>query len=89
MGDPIGARHELSERIKAKLVQRGASGSDVDRWAAAVMELVHAVEDEWDRLDVTPMSYAGEQWIDQRYLVVRIPAAGVHISRPLNRTVDP
>lgn len=93
--DPIGARRELRDRIKAKLA--GANRAlntriidlDVDALAGAVMELFYEVGDEWMRVDVTTLAEAGvvESWIDNRFLVARVPAQGVHMERRTDRTV--
>jgi hypothetical protein len=82
--DPWGARDELKRRIRAKLA---AAAVDPDALADRVMTLFYAVDDEWDRVETTTLGDSGERFIDNRWLVARVPVQGVHWERPVDRSV--
>lgn len=83
--DPIGARDELRERIKAKLEAGNdeAPGLLADR----VMTLFYRVEDWWEQLDVTTLGEPGESFVENRYLLAYAPVQGFSYTRPVDRTV--
>jgi hypothetical protein len=85
--DPYGARDELKRRIVARLAPILDSPMVADDCAAAVMELFYDVRDDWDRIDVTTLGQSGESFIENRFLVARVPVQGVAWSRPVDRTV--
>jgi hypothetical protein len=86
--DPMGARDELKRRMAARLT--AMLGADAARNAAIeLIGLFHTVEDDWDRIDVTTLAESGESFIENRWLVARVPVQGVTWSRPVDRTVAP
>jgi len=60
---------------------------DADRVADTVAAMFWTVQDDWDSTDITPVGYAGKQWLENRYLVARMPVQGVAMERPTDRTV--
>jgi hypothetical protein len=91
--DPLGAREELRQRIAAAIPQELITtphlAGDLTRLeiADAVMKLIYQVDDDWDRIDTTTLGQTGESFIDQRWLVARVPVQAVHWTRPVDRTV--
>jgi hypothetical protein len=93
--DPLGAREELRQRIAAaipaELIATPHLAGDLTRReiAEAVAKLFYTVEDEWQRMDITTLGEAGrkESWIDNRFLVARMPVQGVAGERKIDRTV--
>jgi len=89
--DPYGARDELRRRIADVLTTIGSElvTATPDLIAERVMTLFYSVEDDWDRIEVTTLGESGESFIDNRFLVARVPVQGVAWSRPVDRTVRP
>ena len=80
--DPFGARNELRERIRVKLVN-----AEPGNLVEAIMSLFYEVYDDWDHIEVTTLGESGESFIENRFLVARVPVQGVAWSRPVDRTV--
>lgn len=88
MSDPYGARDELRRRIAAKLrLDHNLTDQDCEHAAQLVAAMFYTVDDDWDYADITPMSYHGRQWLENRYLVARMPVQGIAFERPVDRTV--
>lgn len=88
--DPLGPKAELRERIMAALIpvlRRGPA--QADDYADAVMKLFYSVEDEWHRIEVTALGQAGESFIDNRFIVARVPVQAVNYERLVDRNVAP
>jgi hypothetical protein len=89
--DPIGAKNELRDRILSKLAPY-LSAAEVDdeliRFVVdQVMDLFPAVEDYWERIDITTLNESGESFIENRWLLTRVPVQGYHWTRPIDRSV--
>jgi hypothetical protein len=82
---PTSARDELRRLVMAKLLE--VTGVEIDGIAAdGIMRLFFAVEDEWDRTYITTWGDGGnEKWLDQRYLVARVPVQTVAGERRVER----
>jgi hypothetical protein len=82
--DPWGARDELKRRIRAKLAPAAV---DPDGLADQVMSLFYSVDDDWDQVETTTHGDSGQTFIDNRWLVARVPVQGVRYERPVDRSV--
>jgi hypothetical protein len=86
----LGPREELRQRIAAKLRPLTTDEEALaEAFMDAVMPLFYDVQDEWDRVDTTRMGSSGEEWLDQRWLVARIPVQSQAYERKPDRTVRP
>jgi hypothetical protein len=82
---PSSPRQELRAHIEAKLA--GDSPVPViDR----IMEMFYTVEDDWDRIDTSTFAGGGPgtRWLDQRFLVARVPVQSVRGERLTDRSVS-
>jgi len=84
--DSWGARDELKRRIAAKLAPVAV---DSESLADRVMTLFYTVEDDWERVETTTLDESGQSFIDNRWLVARVPVQGAPWPRPVDRTIQP
>lgn len=78
--DPWGVRNELRERIRAAV-----TSAEPDNAVDAIMALFYDVDEEWHRIDVTALSDPGQSFLDQRWIIARIPVQVVPYERPVDR----
>ncbi|HEY9413319.1 MAG TPA: hypothetical protein VIQ30_01045 [Pseudonocardia sp.] len=85
------ARQELHNLIKDRIVRAQQRDNDPERLAAAVMALVHEVTDDWEHIDISTLGEEpGSHFLDQRWLMVRVPRESQHRRLPTpDRTVAP
>ncbi|MGE5830640.1 MAG: hypothetical protein ACM30G_20070 [Micromonosporaceae bacterium] len=89
--DPIvGPHSELRARILAKIAgPLGGAGPTAEEIADAVMGLFYTVVDDWDQIDVTEFRDDGRRYLDQRWLVARVPVQAQNYERIADRSVVP
>lgn len=83
-----GPKTELRQRIAAKITGK-VMPSEEAAIVDAVMSLFYTVADYWDDAEITTFGDDGQVWLEQRWLVARIPVQSQRHERLANRTPEP
>lgn len=78
-------RQELAALIASK-IRPGMSPQEA---AEAVIALTFGIEETWEAMDVTTLADLPDRaYIDERWIIVRIPREGVRRERKADRRVE-
>lgn len=81
------SKAELLHRIEARLTSASDVALTIPQIAAVVTGMFYSVSDEWESLEATTLGTDGQTWIEQRWLVCRIPVQTQEHKRVADRTV--